>query len=310
MPHKFRFGIQTAQAHSGEAWAAKARKIEELGYSTLFVPDHFNEQFAPLPALMAAADATKTLRVGTMVLDNDYRHPLVLAKELATLDVLSGGRLEVGLGAGWMVSDYEQSGIAYDSPGVRIGRLHEALQIIKGLLGDGSFSFSGRHYTITNHEGTPKPVQKPHPPILVGGGGKRVLSLAAREADIVGVNFSLAEGVVNPTVAQTGSAEATAEKIGWIREAAGARFAELELNVTVFMTAVRDDREAFAERIAGGFGLSPAEVVLSPHVLVGSADYIVDELQRRREEFGFSYVVFSGDVFEQTAPIVKRLAGT
>ena len=310
MPRKFRFGIQTSRAPTAEAWAEKARRIEALGFSTLFIPDHFEDQLAPVPALMAVADATTSLRVGTLVFDNDYRHPLVLAKELATLDVLSGGRLEIGIGAGWMTSDYDQSGIAHDPPGVRIERLKEGLKILKGLFADEPFSLAGKHYQIKHHNGTPKPLQRPHPPILVGGGGRRVLRLAAREADIVGVNFSLAEGVVNPTVAQTGSAEATVEKIGWIREAAGARFAELELNVTVFMTAVRDDREAFAERIAGGFGLSPAEVVLSPHVLVGSADYIVDELQRRREEFGFSYVVFSGDVFEQTAPIVKRLAGT
>ena len=310
MARKFRFGIQSSRAAGAEAWAEKARRIEALGFSTLFIPDHFEDQLAPVPALMAAADATASLRVGTLVFDNDYRHPLVLAKELATLDVLSGGRLEIGIGAGWMTSDYDQSGIALDPPGVRIERLTEGLKVLKGLFADEPFSLAGKHYRITHHNGLPKPLQRPHPPILVGGGGRRVLRLAAREADIVGVNFSLAEGVVNPTVAQTGSAEATAEKIGWIREAAGARFDGLELNVTVFMTAVRDDREAFAERIAGGFGLTPAEVVRSPHVLVGSVDYIVDELQRRREEFGFSYVVFSGDVFEQTAPIVKRLAGT
>jgi probable F420-dependent oxidoreductase len=310
MARKFRFGIQTSRAATADAWREKARRIEELGFSTLFIPDHFEDQLAPLIALTAAADATTSLRLGTLVLDNDYRHPLVLATELATLDVLSGGRLEAGIGAGWMTSDYEQAGIPLDPPGVRIDRLKEGLAIIKGLFGDEPFSFSGKHYTITNHNGLPKPAQKPHPPILVGGGGNRVLRLAAREADIVGVNFSLAEGVVNPTVAQTGSAVATEEKVRWIREAAGSRFDELELNITVFVTAVTDDRTAFAERVAGGFGLSPAEVLDSPHVLAGSVDQIVDELQARRERYGFSYVVFSGDLFEQTAPIVKRLAGT
>ncbi len=310
MPGTFRFGIQTSRAPAKEAWAAKARRIEELGFSTLFMPDHFEDQLAPVPALMAAADATTSLRVGTLVFDNDFRHPLVLAKELATLDVLSGGRLEIGIGAGWMRSDYDQSGIAHDPPGVRIERLQEGLRVLKGLFADEPFSFSGRHYQVQSHNGTPKPIQQPHPPILVGGGGRRVLRLAAREADIVGVNFSLAEGVVNPTVAQTGSAAATLEKIGWIREAAGPRLDELELNVTVFFTAVTDDQEAFAERVARGFGLSPAEVLQSPHVLVGSVEQIVDDLQRRREQFGFSYIVFSGDLFEQTAPIVKRLAGT
>ena len=310
MPHKFRFGIQTSRAPSREEWVDKVRRIEELGFSSLFIPDHFNNQFAPIPALMAAADATSSLRLGTLVLDNDFRHPLVLAKELATLDVLSGGRVEAGLGAGWMVSDYEQSGMVYERPGVRISRLEEAVKIMKGLFAEGPFTFSGKHYSITNHEGTPKPVQKPHPPFLIGGGGKRVLTLAAREADIVGVNFSLAEGVVNPAVAVTGSAAATAEKIAWIREAAGKRLDDLELNVTVFFSTVTDDRKAMAERIAPGFGLSPEDVLLSPHVVIGTVEQIVDDLQRRREEYGFSYIVFSGDVFEAMAPVVKRLAGT
>ena len=310
MQRTFRFGIQTSQASSKEEWAAKARKTEELGYSTLFIPDHFTDQLAPIPALMAAADATSTLRLGTLVLDNDYRHPLVLAKELATLDVLSGGRVEAGIGAGWMASDYQQSGIAYESPGVRISRLKEALKVMKGLFAEGSFSFSGEHYTIAEHDGTPKPVQKPHPPFLVGGGGKRVLKLAAREADIVGVNFNLSEGVVNPTVAVTGSAIATKEKIGWIREAAGERFDDLELNVTIFVSVVTDDRHGMAERVAPGFGLSADDVLESPHLLVGTVDQIVDDLQRRREEYGFTYIVFSGDAFDRMAPVVQRLAGT
>lgn len=310
MGHKFRFGIQTSHANSAEAWAAKAKQIEELGYSTLFIPDHFTEQFAPVPALMAAADATSTLRLGTMVLDNDYRHPLVLAKEIATLDILSGGRVELGLGAGWMRSDYEQSGIPYDRPGVRIRRFEEGLQVIKGMFADGPFSFSGEFYNITDHDALPKPVQKPHPPILVGGGGRRVLSIAAREADIVGVNFSLAEGEVNPVVAATGTAEATREKIAWIREAAGERLGTIEMNVTVFVCIVTDDREAMAERVAGGFGFSPDEVKATPHVLVGTVDQITEDLEQRRDEFGFTYVVLSGDVFEAMAPVVKRLAGT
>lgn len=310
MPRPFRFGIQTSNAPTGAAWAEKARTIEDLGYSTLFIPDHFTDQLAPIPALAAAAAATSTLRLGTLVLDNDYRHPLVLAKELATLDVLSDGRVEAGIGAGWMVSDYEQSGIDYERPGIRISRLEEALQVIKGLFGEGAFSFSGKHYTVTDHNGTPKPVQQPHPPLLVGGGGKRVLKLAAREADIIGVNFSLAEGVVNPTVAATGSAAATAEKIAWVREGAGDRFDDLELNTTIFVAAVTDDRQGAAEGIGPGFGMGPEDVLESPHVLIGSVDQIVEDIRRRREEYGFSYVVFSGDVFDTMAPVVKRLAGT
>jgi probable F420-dependent oxidoreductase len=309
MAKKFRFGVQTSKGASAEAWAEKARKIESLGYSTLFIPDHFDDQLAPMPAMMAAADATTTLRVGSLVLDNDYKHPLVLAKEAATLDVLSGGRLELGLGAGWMRTDYDASGIAYDAPGVRISRFAEGLHIVKGLLGDEPVDFSGKFYTITHHSGTPKPVQKPLP-ILVGGGGKRVLSIAAREANIVGVNFNLEQGAVNQTTMQTGAAAATDEKIGWIKAAAGDRFEDLELNVTVFVAIVTDDRDGMAARISGGFAMSPEEVLQSPHALIGSVDQMVETLQERRERYGFSYIAFSGDGFQPLAPVVAKLAGT
>lgn len=308
MAKKFRFGVQTARGAGREDWAEKARKIEDLGYSTLVMPDHFDDQLAPMPAMMAAAAATTTLRVGSLVLDNDYKHPLVHAKEAATLDVLSGGRLELGLGAGWMKTDYDASGIAYDPPGVRISRFAEGLKIIKGLLGDGRVDFSGRFYTIRKHEGTPKPVQKPLP-ILVGGGGKRVLSIAAREAQIVGVNFNLEQGAVNRDVLQSGAASTTDDKITWIRDAARERFTELELNVTIFVAVVTDDTDAMAERIAPAYGMSAADVLESPHVLVGSIDQMAETLQRRRDRYGFSYIAFSGDGFERLAPLVKKLAG-
>jgi len=307
--HKFRFGVQNSRAATGEEWAAKARKIEDLGYSTLFIPDHFDDQLAPMPAMMAAAAATKTLRVGGLVLDNDYKHPVVHAKELATIDVLSGGRLELGIGAGWMESDYRGAGMTYDTPGVRISRLQEAVRIIKGLMSDEPVAFEGKFYNV-HMNGTPKPVQRPHPPLLIGGGGKRVLRFAAREADIVGVNFTLTEGVVNAAVMQNGSVEATKEKIGWIREAAGPRFDDIELNVTVFAAIVTDDRTSLAERLAPRFGVTPAELPDAPHVLLGSVDQIVEDLQRRREQFGFSYIAISGDGFEALAPVVKKLAGT
>ncbi len=307
--HKFRFGVQTSRAASREEWASKARKIEELGFSTLFMPDHFEDQYAPIPALMAAADATTTLRIGSLVLDNDYKHPVVLAKEAATLDVLSGGRLELGIGAGWMASDYQQAGIAYDAPGVRISRLQEGLAVMKGLFSDEPVAFEGKHYNV-HMNGLPKPAQRPHPPILIGGGGKRVLQYAAREADIVGVNFLLAEGVVNREVMTTGSAAATAEKIGWIREAAGPRLSNIELNVTVFAAIVTDDRAGMAERLAPRFGVTPAELPDAPHVLLGNAGQIAEDLQRRREKDGFSYILISGDGVEPLAPVVKQLAGT
>src|SRR5215210_6083911 len=225
---KFRFGAQCSYAGSREEWEAKVRRLEDLGYSTVCVPDHFDDQLAPIPALTAAAAATSTLRVGTLVLDNDYRHPLLTAKEAATVDLLSAGRFELGLGAGWMSSDYEQSGIALDPPGLRIERLEEALAIVKGLFAGGKFSFAGRHYTVTRHPGTPRPVQRPYPPILVGGGGRRILSLAGREADIVSVNFDLRSGSIGPQVGATATAEGTAEKLRWVREAAGDRFDDIE----------------------------------------------------------------------------------
>src|SRR3954452_5801741 len=181
-PRKLRFGIQTNKADSGPAWAELARKVEGLGYSSLFLPDHFGDQLAPLPAMMAAAAATTTLRVGALVFDNDYKHPVVLAKELATIDRLSGGRVEIGLGAGWMRTDYEQSGIPYDAPSVRVDRFEEGLAIIAGLMGADPVTFSGTHYQVDGMVGLPRPIQSPRPPILIGGGMKRMLTIAGRQA--------------------------------------------------------------------------------------------------------------------------------
>jgi probable F420-dependent oxidoreductase len=306
---RFRFGAQLSYAGSREEWAAKARRVEELGYSTLCMPDHFDDQLAPIPALLAAATATTTLRIGTLVLGNDYRHPLVTAKEAATLDVLSGGRFELGIGAGWLRSDYEQSGICWDGPGVRIDRLEEAVAVVKGLLAGGKFSFRGRHYTVTGHPGTPVPVQRPRPPILIGGGGRRILSLAGREADIVSVNFDLRSGSIGPQVGPTATLDATAQKVGWIREAAGDRFDDVELSSTAYLTMVTDDREAVAGGLGTGFGLDAGQVLAMPNFLIGTVAQIADELERRRDELGFSYIVVGGECFEAMAPVVERLAG-
>ena len=307
---RFRFGAQISFARCREEWTAKARTVEELGYSTLCMPDHFDDQLAPMPALLAAADATSSLRVATLVLDNDYRHPLLVAKEAATLDLLSGGRFELGMGAGWLARDYQQSGIACDPPDVRIERLEEGLAVVKGLLDGGAFSFAGRHYRISAHPGTPPPVQRPRPPVLIGGGGRKILTLAGREADIVSVNFDLRSGSIGPHLGATATAEATAEKVRWIREAAGDRFDDVELSYTAYLTMVTEDRQAVAAGLGSGFGLDAEQVLAMPNFAIGTTVQIADELERRRDELGLSYVVVGGECHQAMAPVVARLAGT
>lgn len=309
-PRAFRFGVKEHRAPSAAAWREKARLVESLGYSTLYISDHFGDQFGPIAALMSAADATTRLRVGSLVLDNDYRHPVVLAKEAATLDLLSDGRFDFGLGAGWMASDYEQSGIPFDRAGVRIDRLAEALEIIKRFFAGGSVSFSGKHYAVEGLEAAPRPLQKPHPPIVLGGGGRRMLELAAREADVISVNYNLREGRVNRKLVHTGMAEATREKLDWIREAAGSRLGEIELSATIFVANVTDDRDVVTESMAAALGTEPREILEMPHFLIGTVDQLVEDLQARRERYGISFVVVPGEAAESLAPVVERLAGT
>jgi len=305
----FRFAVQEHHAASAAHWRQRARDIESMGYAALYLPDHFSDQPGPVAALMAAADATTKLRMGSLVFDNDYRHPVVLAKEAATLDLLSGGRLDLGLGAGWMKSDYDKSGIPYDSPGTRIARMEEGLQVIKGLMAGGKFSFSGSHFRIKEMEGTPLPVQKPHPPFLLGGGGRRMLSIAGREADIVNVNFDLSQGRINPTLVRTGLAAATREKVKWIEESAGERMEQIELSVTIFLAAITDEPQNLAAGVAAGLNLEPADI-LEMHFLLGTVAAIVEMLQQRREAYGFSFTIVPGDFAESFAPVVERLAGT
>ncbi len=309
-PRPFRFGVEEHRAPDAKKWREKARLVEALGYSTLLLPDHFGDQFSPIAALMSAADATTRLRIGSLVFDNDYRHPVVLAKEAATLDLLSEGRLDFGLGAGWMASDYEQTGIPLDPPGTRIERMAEALEIIKAFFAGGSVSFTGKHYRIEGVEAVPSPVQKPHPPIVLGGGGRRMLRLAAREADIVSINYKLSEGRVNRKLIRTGLAEATDQKLAWIKEAAADRFPEIELCATVFVVNVTDDRDAVAAAMASGFGSEPRDVLEMPHFLIGPVEQMIEALQARRERYGISYIVVPGEAVESFAPIVERLTGT
>ncbi|MGZ4757215.1 MAG: TIGR03621 family F420-dependent LLM class oxidoreductase, partial [Acidimicrobiia bacterium] len=256
------------------------------------------------------AAATTTLRVGTLVLGNDYKHPVVLANEAATVDLLSDGRLELGVGAGWMTEDYERGGFTLDSAGVRIARLDESLTVMKGLMADGPFSFHGEHYQVDALDGEPKPVQRPHPPIVVGGGGPKVLALAAKHAQIVGINANLSAGTgTHPDSIRSLTAEATDEKLESLRAAAGDRFAELEIQTLTGLVIVTDDRQPIADGIASAFGV-PVDVALeTPAVLVGSAEQIVEDLEARRARWQMSYVVVPEEFVDAMAPVVAQLAG-
>lgn len=313
MPHdkKFRFGVQISSSSSASEWRDKARKMEDLGYSTLFMPDHFIEtELAPMVAISFAAAATERLRIGHLVLGNDYKHPAVTAKEAATIDLLSDGRLEFGLGAGWMQTDYDALGMPYDRAGVRVDRLAEAIAVVKGAWDDGPFDFKGEHYTITAYNGIPKPVQTPRPPIVIGGGAPRVLRLAGKEADIVGINPNLRKGAITDDAVKSALAAETKQKVEWIREGAGDRFDDLELQIRYFMASLTDDAHGLAEAVAPGFGISPDDALESGVALVGTVDSCCELLEQRREEWGVSYIVLGDDNFESFAPLVAKLAGT
>ena len=305
----FRFGVNVRTAGSGADWADKARKVEALGYSVLCVPDHLAELLAPLPALAAAAAATKHLRVGTAVLNNDFRHPVLLAREAATLDVLSDGRLELGLGAGHMQSEYEQVGLAFDPGATRVERLEEAVVIVKRLLEGEPVTSGGRHYRVTGHTIHPRPIQRPRPPVFIGGNAPRLLTVAAREADIVGLTgITFRRGGKEPDVSDF-RASVVDERVRLVRETAGDR--SLELNALVQRVIVTDDRRKAAEELAVGrwAQLRPEEILESPYVLVGTEDRIVEDLQARRERWGISYVTTHELFMDALAPIVARLVG-
>jgi probable F420-dependent oxidoreductase len=313
---RFRFGVIGEDIRTGEQLVSEARRAEALGFSTLLLRDHFvtepfGEQFAPMVALMAAAAATTSLRVGTLVIDNDYRHPVLLAKEVASLDALSGGRFELGLGAGWLRDEYDRAGLPFDPAGVRVDRLEESVQLLKRLLGGEEVTVDGKHYSISGLRTFPQPAQRPHPPILIGAGSRRMLGIAGREADIVNIlPKALPNGTISDDLAER-SPEMIERKVGWVREAAGERFDDLELGMMVSVVPGADAR-AVAERqaVERGWGAAAAELVLEmPSVLAGSADRVVDQLHARRERLGLSYFVVSNEDVELAAPIVERLAG-
>lgn len=315
-PRPFRFGVLGESVRSAAELVDTARRAETAGYATFLMRDHFIEepfghQLAPVTALAAAAAATTTLRVGSLVICNDYRHPAVLAKEVATLDLLSGGRFELGLGAGFSQPEYEAAGFPYDPPGVRVDRLVEALQVLKGLFGAGPFTFAGRFYTVKDLTLFPNPVQRPHPPILVGAGGKRMLSIAAREANIIGIQTA-ALGTGRRVPDPSGLLpEAIAEKVAWLRQEAAARFDDIELSLVSSVVITGNRREAaermMREREWGG--ISADRVLEMPSIFIGSVGQIVNEMQARRERYGISYHVLSDRSMKIAAPIVARLAG-
>ena len=318
----FRFAVQSFTAGSAAGWRAKARMAEDLGYSSFLLADHYIgpgpaltatnhpiQELAAIPAIAVAAEATKTIHVGCRVLCVDYHQPVVLAKEAATLDFLSGGRLELGLGAGWLQGEYTAMGIQFDPPARRIRRLAEVIALVKAHMGPGPVTIDGEEVRASGFEGLPKPIQQPHPPIMVGGGSKRVLQLAAREADIVSLNFNNRAGVIGPDGVGSSSPEQTHKKISWVREAAGSRAADLELEIGAYFTFVTDQSRATAAAIGQTFGMTADEMIHFPHALIGSIDEICEELLRRRADYGISYYTVGDGVAEQFAPVVARLSG-
>jgi probable F420-dependent oxidoreductase len=307
--HPFRFGITASWAPSGEAWATLARRAEALGYDTLVMPDHLGHQLSPIGSLAAAAAVTTRLRIGSFVYANDYRHPLILAREAATLDHLSGGRLELGIGAGWQVPDYRQLGMPYDRPGVRIDRMVESLGLIKRLLAGERVNHDGPHYRLDGAQLAPRPVQA-RVPILIGGGGKRMLRIAAREADIVGLLPQFNERG-RPIFSQASAAE-TARKVAIIREAAGSpqAFERLELNVLVADAGlVGSGTPIPGSALNAVKSVAPRVIGGSPYVLYGTVTQVRELLLRRREQLGISYYVWRARLMEPMAPIIEALAG-
>lgn len=313
-PRPFRFGTIVLAADSKEEWRAKARQVEDLGYAVLLVPDHIGSQFdvfkqlAPTPALVAAADATSSIRLGSFVFDNDFRHPVMLAKEAATLDVLSEGRFELGIGAGWVPAEYQQIGLTFDRGEVRTSRLQEAIQVIKGYFAEDPLTFSGTYYQVDHLTGYPRSLQRPHPPLLIGASGKRMLSLAGREANIISLGPKMIPGKDLVDVTDVGP-EALTRKLRWIREAAGDRFAEIEISTLVYKVTVTEHRQQVAASVASRLDVTAQQVLDAPFFLMGTIDEVIEDVLRRREQYGMSYLSIFEPDREIFAPIVARLAG-
>ena len=308
-PRTFRFAVELQGPLDGRSWVDSARWLEDAGYSTLFVPDHLDEGLGPIAALAAAATATTRLHVGSLVFAADLRHPAVFARELATIDLLSEGRLELGIGAGWKRTDYTASGIPMDRPGVRVDRMIETIAVLRGLFAPGPFSFDGEHFTITELDGTPTPHRPGGPPLLVGAGAPRMLRFAGAHADIVGVNPSIHSGEIDEAAVQDARAERIDEKFTWLRQGAGDRFDDLEINAWLAVAEVTDTARETAELLAPTFGTDAEGLLESPMVLLGTVDEIVERLEARRTRWGYSYIVVPQSAAAAFAPVVARLDG-
>ena len=305
----FRFGVKLRQSESAAEWRSQVQAIEALGYATIATPDHFGPQFAPLIAATAAALATTRLGIATSVLGNDFRHPVVLAKEALSLDLLSEGRFELGLGAGWMASDYDALGIDMAPPGERIERLAEAIVILKACFAGGPVHFEGRHYRVSGLESAPPPVRPGGPPLLIGGGGRRLLSLAAREANIVGINPTASVGTQTAEMDLDATAQATERKLGWIHEAAGDRLPDIELCMQVFCVAVTERQSEADHVLRQRYDMPLEQARTIPSAWTGSLAQIEDALVAHRERFGISYWIVPQDCSHALAPLVARLTG-
>jgi probable F420-dependent oxidoreductase len=307
--HSFRFGVTCEFVADRDEWRAFARRVESIGCTNLLVSDHFGEQLALVPALAAALDATTTLRAGALVACNDYRHPVMHAKELASLDVLSNGRVDWGIGAGWLASEYQTAGVAFDRPGLRVSRLQEAVAVMKGCFGDEPVTFEGTHYRVHGMNGTPKPLQRPHPPLLIAGAGKRLLSFAAREAEMIGIAPSISARQVGDRPPLQSVEVALDEQLAWISAAAGERRDAIELNMVAFPLAVTDDAAAAAARIGPAVGLTPDQALASPHIWIGTCAEIVASLEAWRERWGVSYWAVPAHALDRVRPVIEALAG-
>jgi len=306
----FRFALQASSAASPAAWRELARKAEDLGFSTLYMPDHLGDQWAPMIALTMAAEATSTLRVGTLVLDNDFRHPVILANEAATMDVITGGRFELGMGAGWMRSDYEQSGIVMEKAAVRIEKLAESLEVMRALWSAGPATFQGAHYEVHEASGFPIPVTPGGPPLVIGGGSRRILTLAGVHANIISIVPSLAAGAFGAELAAESVVEKYSDRVEWARQAAGARADQLEFQCWTAAVQVVPNRDELIETLAPGFGLTPDQLRAAPIALIGTVGEITETLRERREALGFSYIVVHEAEMDALGPVIAELAGT